>query len=133
MTLTNFINLVTILLCSAVLVQCWRMTRALTAFRAADFPGTVAALDRATREAEAVLGRIRDVLASEAEPKLQAIGEAERVGDELGVMIGIANATADRLLESARESRANEVRANEVRAPEVRPRKGRARQAELTD
>ncbi len=131
MTLTNFINLVTILLCSAVLVQCWRMTRALTAFREADFPGTVAALDRATREAEGVLGRIRDVLAREAEPKLQAIGEAERVGDELGMMIGIANATADRLLDSAREGRALAEQAPTGRTPAGRGRKSQARQAEL--
>ena len=47
MTFATSINLLTILLCSAVLVQCWRMTRAIDRFRKADFPSTVAALDKA--------------------------------------------------------------------------------------
>lgn len=58
------INLLTILLCSSVLVQCWRTTRALDAFRAANFPSTVFALQAATREAEGVLGRIHATLAA---------------------------------------------------------------------
>lgn len=105
MTFSATVNLLTILLCSAVLVQCWRMMRALADFRAADFPGTVTALDAATRQAEAVLTSIRTVLAREAEPRLAALGEARQVADELGVMIGIANATADRLLDAARAGR----------------------------
>lgn len=105
MTAATIINLVTIILCSAVLVQCWRMTRALNRFRAADFPGTVTALQAATGEAEAVLRRIRGVLATEAEPKLKIIAEAGQAADELGVMIGIANASADRLLDVARQAR----------------------------
>jgi hypothetical protein len=109
MSFATTINLVTILLCSAVLVQCWRMTRALDRFRAADFPGTVAALQGATAEAEAVLHRIRGVLATEAEPKLKVIAEAGQAADELGVMIGIANASADRLLEVARQTRPAEL------------------------
>lgn len=105
MSIAIAVNLLTILLCSAVLVQCWRMTRALDRFRAADFPATVAALEAATGEAEAVLHRIRSVLASEAEPKLGAIAKAAEAADELGVMIGIANASADRLLDASRQLR----------------------------
>lgn len=105
MSFSVLVNLLTILLCSAVLVQCWRMMRALAAFRAADFPGTVTALEGATREAETVLTSIRSVLAQDAEPRLLALGEARQVADELGVMIGIANATADRLLDVARAGR----------------------------
>lgn len=107
MTLASIINVLTTCLCAAVLVQCWRMTRALDRFRAADFPGTVRALQTATGEAEAVLGNIRTVLASEADPRLSSLAEAGRVADELGVMIGIANATADRLLDASRTSRAS--------------------------
>ncbi|WP_426265860.1 hypothetical protein [Sphingomonas sp. LHG3443-2] len=105
MSFATAINLLTILLCSAVLVQCWRMTRALDRFRRADFPGTVTALQAATVEAEGVLRRIRHVLATEAEPKLHAIADASQAADELGVMIGIANASADRLLDVARQTR----------------------------
>lgn len=105
MTLASIINLCTIVLCAAVLVQCWRMTRALDRFRAADFPGTVTALNEATDRAQGVLLQIRAVLADEADPKLNALADAERVADELGVMIGIANASADRLLDAARVGR----------------------------
>ena len=110
MTIASAINLLTILLCSAVLVQCWRMTRALERFRAADFPGTVRALQGATSEAEAVLQRIRATLSADAEPKLKAIADAGHIADELGVMIGIANASADRLLDVARQSRPEQSR-----------------------
>lgn len=107
MSFPVLVNLVTILLCSAVLVQCWRMMRALAEFRAADFPGTVTALEAATRQAEGVLTNIRSTLAREAEPRLAALGDARQVTDELGVMIGIANATADRLLEASRSGRSD--------------------------
>ena len=107
MNFPTLINLATILLCSGVLVQCWRMIRALERFRAADFPQTVAALQAATAQAEAVLQRMRATLSSEAEPKLRAIADATRVADELGVMIGIADASADRLLDVARQARSS--------------------------
>lgn len=105
MTAASIINLLTTLLCTAVLVQCWRMTRALDRFRAADFPAIVTALKGATDEAEGVLNRIRSTLATDAEPKLRALADANRIADELGVMIGIANASADRLLDVARQAR----------------------------
>lgn len=105
MTVASTINLITIFFCGAVLVQCWRMRIALDRFRSTDLPGMVTALERSTHEAEGVLRRIRALLATEAEPKLLTLSEASRVADELGVMIGIANASADRLLEAARDSR----------------------------
>lgn len=96
------VNLVLIILCAAVLVQCFRVMRSLEAFRAADLPGTAAALDSATGEARRVLADIRRLLAEEAGPKVSALAEAKGVADELAMMVGIANATADRLLEAAR-------------------------------
>lgn len=116
MTVATLINLLTIVLCSAVLVQCLRMSRALAAFREADFPGTVKALEAATREAEGVLGRMHATLAGEADPKLKALADAKEVAEELGVMVGIANATADRLLETSRGARPALLRAGEEAA-----------------
>lgn len=105
MTLATTVNLVLVILCIAVLVQCQRMMRHLGAFRRADLPGTAAALEAATAEASRVLDQLRRLLAEETPSKLRALGEAERIGDELAVMIGIANASADRLLETAKTAR----------------------------
>lgn len=106
MTFASLINVLTILLCGAVLVQCVRVTRALAALRQANLPATVSALETATGQAEAVLGHMRDVLKRDAEPQMKLMARAHEVADELGVMIGIANATADRLLDAARDGRA---------------------------
>lgn len=105
MTLATTINLALAILCVAVLVQCQRMMRRLDGFRRADLPGTAAALAGATTEASRVLEQLRHLLAEETPDKLRALSEAERIGDELAVMIGIANASADRLLETARSVR----------------------------
>lgn len=106
MSIASTFNLLTILLCSAALVQSWRMMRILERFRENDYPSVVAALQAATDEADAVLQRIHSTIAGDAEPKLKALADAHRVADELGVMIGIANASADRLLDVARQTRA---------------------------
>lgn len=103
MSFATTVNLVTIILCVAVLVQCARMMRSLHAFRSADLPGTAAALDAATGQAHQVLDHIRHILSAEADPKIRSLDEAKTIADELAVMIGIANASADRLLESARK------------------------------
>lgn len=101
MTFATTINIVTIILCGAVLVQCARMTRGLAAFRSAELPSTVAALTRATGDAGRVLSELKQALA-DTDPRLRIIGDARAVTDELSVMVGIADATADRLLEAGR-------------------------------
>lgn len=106
MTFATTTNIVTIILCLAVLVQCARMMRSLAALKAADLPAMVAALDAATNQARRVLSDIRDVLARDAEPSMRALADAVAIRDELQVMVGIANATADRLLESSAAARA---------------------------
>ena len=110
MSFATTVNFVTIILCAAVLVQCARMMRSLETFRSADLPGTAAALDSATAQAHQVLKQIREVLAAEADPKLRSLNEAKLVADELAVMIGIANASADRMLENARSGATSEPR-----------------------
>lgn len=105
MSIATTINIVLVILCLAVLVQCHRMMRSLDGFRSADFPSTAAALESATAEAGRVLDQLRQLLSEETPSKLRALGEAERIGEELAVMIGIANASADRLLETARSAR----------------------------
>lgn len=107
MSFATITSLVTAILCIAVLVQCARVMRSLAAFRAADLPGTARALDTATASAHHVLSELKTELDRSGEPTLRALAEARAIADELGVMIGIGNATADRLLDSARNSRAS--------------------------
>ena len=110
MTIALLSNILTIILCGAVLVQCARMTRSIAQFRQVDLPAMIGALDGATGRADTVLGQLRDLLQREAEPKMRQLSEGHAVAEELGVMIGIANATADRLLDTARDLRASEDR-----------------------
>jgi hypothetical protein len=105
MTFATTINIVTIILCLAVLVQSARMMRSLAALKAADLPAMVAALDVATGQARRVMSELRDMLVREGEPSMRALADAGAIRDELGVMVGIANATADRLLECAAVAR----------------------------
>lgn len=105
MSFATITSLVTAILCIAVLVQCARVMRSLAAFRTADLPGTARVLDTATSGAHQVLNDLRNELDRGGKPTLKALADARSIADELGVMIGIGNATADRLLDSARNSR----------------------------
>lgn len=102
MSFAAMTNYVTVILCVAVLIQCTRMMRSLDAFRRLDLQGTAAMLDRSTGEARRVLGEIKTLLEREAGPKIAMLEEAKGVADELAVMIGIANASADRMLDAGR-------------------------------
>jgi hypothetical protein len=114
MSFATTVNIVTIILCIAVLVQCARMMRSLAALKSADLPATVAALDTATGQARLVLSELKDVLRNDADPNMRALSEAQAIRDELSVMVGIANATADRLLESSAVARAVTAAAGEA-------------------
>lgn len=105
MSFATTTNIVTIILCLAVLVQCARMMRSLAELKTADLPGTVSALQTATGQAGLVLSELKTVLLEDAGPGLRALGEAKAIRDELSVMVDIANATADRLLETASAAR----------------------------
>lgn len=106
MTFATITSLVTAILCIAVLLQCARVMRSLAAFRAADLPSTARALDAATASAHHVLCELRNELDRGGKPTLKALADARSMADELDVMIGIGNATADRLLDNARNARA---------------------------
>lgn len=114
MSFATTVNIVTIILCIAVLVQCARMMRSMAALKSADLPATVAALDTATGQARLVLSELKDVLRNDADPNMRALSEAQAIRDELSVMVGIANATADRLLESSAVARAVTAAASEA-------------------
>ena len=105
MSFATTTNIVTIILCIAVLVQSARMMRSLAALKAVDLPKMVTALDASTAQARLVLSELKTVLQKDGEPHMRALAQAQEIRDELGVMVGIANATADRLLESSAAAR----------------------------
>lgn len=109
MSFTLLTNLVTIILCLAVLVQSVRMMRSLAAVKAGPLPQMVQALDASTARASQVLVELKGLLQGDAAANARKLGEAEAMRDELGIMIGIANATADRLLEAVEARRHEDV------------------------
>lgn len=113
MGFATFINIITIIFCLAVLVQSIRMMRSLEAVKGTSLPQMVQALDVSTAQAKLVLSELKETLRTDVAANVRSLASAESIRDELTVMIGIANATADRLLESAsREASADEESAD---------------------
>ena len=101
MGFATFVNIITVIFCLAVLVQSVRMMRSLEAVKGASLQQIVQALDAATTQARVVLSELKQTLSTDAASTARTLANAESIRDELTVMVGIANATADRLLESA--------------------------------
>lgn len=100
MSLDLTANILTIILCIAVIVQAVRMNRQLRAVKDADLRGVVTALDEATVRASQVLADLRRTLGSQAAGLSSDIDQAATLREELSVLIGIANAMAERLVEA---------------------------------
>lgn len=100
MSFATLANIVTAVFCLAVLVQSVRMMRALRAMKDGDLREVVEALDRSTAQARGVLSELKAALGDCARSE-NALGQGRELADELGVMIGIANASAERLMEAA--------------------------------
>lgn len=109
MAFATFINIITVLFCLAVLVQSVRMMRSLEAVKGAGaaLPQMVQGLETATGHATKVLAELKETLRTDASKNARVLAQAEEIRDELAVMIGIANATADRLAEAG-SARADE-------------------------
>ena len=100
MNLAMLANLVTALLCLAVLVQSVRMMRSLKSVKEGALTEVVGALDRSTNEARAVLSDLKLTLAASS-GSARTLEQSREMADELGVMIGIADASAERLMEAS--------------------------------
>lgn len=116
MTFATFANIVTMLFCIAVLVQSVRMMRSLKAVKEGALTDVVTALDKSTGQARAVLSDLKLTLA-ECAGQGRTLDEAKEMAEELGVMIGIANASAERLLDAS--SQANRGAAAEDEADDA--------------
>lgn len=104
MSLITMINIMTIIFCAAVLVQSTRMMRSLDAVRSGAMADVVGALDTSTAQARQVLSQLKMVL-GECSGNAQTIAEAKKLCEELTVMTGIANATAERIVDAANGAR----------------------------
>lgn len=103
MGFATFINIITVIFCLAVLVQSVRMMRSLDAVKGAGavLPQMIEGLDKATGQASAVLAELKETLRTDGSANAQVLAQAMEIRDELGIMIGIANASADRLLDAS--------------------------------
>lgn len=97
-------NIATMAFCLAVLVQSVRMMRALKTVKEGALVEVVGALDRSTTQARAVLGELRDTL-GQCSGSARVLIEGKDLAEELGVMIGIANAAAERIMDASRAAR----------------------------
>ena len=104
MSFATAINIATILLYLAVLVQSVRMMHALRAMKDGALTPVVSALDKSTAGARIVLGELKAAL-GDCSASARAARQAGEIAEELHTMIGIANNTAERLVEAASEAR----------------------------
>ena len=104
MTFAWLSNIVMMCFCVAVLVQSVRLMRSLKSVKDGALANVVQALDASTAQARGVLIELKGAL-SECGAASRRLAEGKEIAEELGVMIGIANASAERLLETAIEAR----------------------------
>jgi hypothetical protein len=87
-----------------VLIQSVRMMRSLKVVQPSALAEMVTALDNSTREAQTVLAELRRTLA-DCSGTARVVADGKAICDELTVMIGIANASADRMADAAEAAR----------------------------
>lgn len=93
-------SVATMIFCSAVLVQSVRMMRSLRAVKDGALTEVVGALDASTAQARVVLSELRETL-HDCAASARTFANGREIAEELSVMIGIANATAERLVDAA--------------------------------
>jgi hypothetical protein len=94
-------NIVTMILCIAVLVQSVRLMRAFDTVKSGALTDVVGALDASTSEARRVLAKLTELLRGDLAITARTISEGKAMIDELTVMTGIANAIAERIVDAA--------------------------------
>lgn len=110
MTFATLTNIVTMIFCLAVLVQSVRMMRSLNTVQDGALSTGVDALDLATAQARTVLHDLKATL-GECAGSQRTVRDGKDMAEELSVMIGIADASAERLMEASRHANACPVEA----------------------
>ena len=91
-------NVLTMIFCSAVLVQSVRMMRCLRTVKDGALTKTVEALEQATGQARAVLSDMKATLGGEYADNARLVEDARGLRDELSMMIGLADSAAERIV-----------------------------------
>lgn len=97
MNVTIMSQLLLAILCGGVIVQTVRLMQRLRMVADGRLGEAVAALDAATREARNVLSGLRQALGGDGAAVAREVMAARELSEELRVMIGIADAMAERL------------------------------------
>ncbi len=100
MSLAILANVLTMILCMAVLVQSVRMMRSLRTVKDGALTEVVGALEKATGQARAVLSDMKSTLGTECAQHARLVGQARDLRDELSDMIGIADSACERIVNS---------------------------------
>lgn len=98
MSLAILANVLTMILCMAVLVQSVRMMRSLRTVKDGALTEVVGALEKATSQARAVLSDMKATLGTECAQHARLVGQARDLRDELSDMIGIADSACERIV-----------------------------------
>lgn len=97
MNVTIMSQLLLAILCGGVIVQTVRLMQRLRMVADGRLGEAVTALDTATREARNVLSGLRQALGGDGAAVAREVMAARELSEELRVMIGIADAMAERL------------------------------------
>lgn len=119
MSIALFANVLTIILCVAVLVQSMRMMRSLRAVKDGALTDVVKALDHATVQARAVLSDMKQTLGTDCARHARLVEQARDLRDELSDMIGIADSACERIVSAVSLANALRVAGDEAAAEEA--------------
>lgn len=121
MNVTIMCQLLLAILCAGVIVQTVRLMRRLALVADGRLGEAVAALDAATREARTVLGGLRQALGGDGAAVAREVLAARELSEELRMMIGIADAMAERLSDAGSDPTPPEPAPRRPRAAKGRP------------
>jgi hypothetical protein len=91
-------NVLTMIFCMAVLVQSVRMMRSLRTVKDGALTEVVTALEKATAGARSVLSEMKMTLSTDCAQHARLVDQARGLRDELSDMIGIADASCERVV-----------------------------------
>lgn len=114
MSIALLANVLTIILCVAVLVQSMRMMRSLRAVKDGALTDVVKALDHATVHARSVLSDMKQTLGTDCARHARLVEQARDLRDELSDMIGIADSACERIVSAVSLANALRVAGDEA-------------------
>lgn len=119
MSIALLANVLTIILCMAVLVQSVRMMKSLRTVKDGALTQVVEALQVATVQARAVLSDMKHTLGTDCARHAQLVERARELRDELSLMTGLADSAAERIVSAVSMANAQRHAREDAEAGEV--------------